>query len=164
MAPRDRERYEAHQAELLDALRNPATPPDGFDATDLAAASDSLIRKRARQVAAGWPALAHALGDDYLRTFEQFARSTPPPALGEGLADGFAFASALPDLEPTDEVRAELLLARAIFKLRRCTATPRRGPYIAIARLRDPNRILVVTRVPTIGRYHAAIRLPGSRS
>jgi hypothetical protein len=159
----DRERYAAQQAELLRALRDPGCSPDGFVAADLAAASSSLVRKRARQVAASWPALAHTLADDYLSRFAHFARTTPPPAGGEGLGDGLAFATTLDDLDASDEVRAEIALARGLFKLRKGTAAPRRGPYIGATRLGDPDRILLVTHLPGLGRFHAAIRIPGSR-
>ncbi|MDQ6778376.1 MAG: hypothetical protein M3071_19640 [Actinomycetota bacterium] len=162
MAP-DRERYAERQAGLLRALRDPAHAPDGFAAADLAAASGSLVRKRARQVAASWPAVAHALGEAYLSRFERFARTTPPPAVGDGLGDGLAFAGTLDDRERTDEVRAETMLARGLFTLRHGTAARRRGPYLAAVRLGDPHRILVVAHLPGVGRYHAAIRIPGSR-
>jgi hypothetical protein len=150
----DREDYGARQAELLAALRDPEKRPRGFEADDLTAASGSLVRKRARQVAASWPALAHELGEDYLTAFARFVRTTPPPVVGEGLADGLAFASSLRELELTDHVRAEILLARGALK---------RGLYLGVARLHDPHRILVVVRVPRLGRGHASFPIPGRR-
>lgn len=159
MAP-DRARYAARQAELLRALRDPEHPAAGFASADVAAASESLARKRARLVAASWPAVAHALGDRYLTRFEHFARTTPPPSVGDGLGDGLAFASSIVDLAASDDVRVEILLARGLFTLRDGTAAPRRAPYLSAARLRHPKRMLMVAYLPGVGRYHVAIRLP----
>jgi hypothetical protein len=155
----DRRRYGDEQAAFLHALRTGDPPPPGFAADDLAAASQSLIRKRARQVAADWPALVHALGPGYDEMFEGFARTTPPPVEGEGLADGFAFARQLGPDALTDDARAELLMARAIFTTRSGAARFRRGPFVAGARLREPHRLLLVLRMPGLGYRHVAIRL-----
>ena len=98
----DRARYELQQAALLRALQGRDAILNGFETEDLAAASESLLRKRARAVADSWPALTHALGGEFLIEFERFARATRPPREGEGIADGFRFANSL---DPTSSPR-----------------------------------------------------------
>lgn len=156
-----RSRYGEQQAAFLNALRTGESPPPGFAADNLAAASQSLIRKRARQVAESWPAVAHALGADYASAFERFARGTPPPAEGEGAADGFAFACGLDQTMLTDEARAELLLARAVFIHDRGSVRLRHSPFAAAARLQEPRRLLLVMNLPIVGPRHVTIRLGG---
>jgi hypothetical protein len=152
-------RYGEQQAAFLTALRTGESPPPGFAAEDLAAASHSLVHKRARQVQESWPALVHALGQDYARAFERFARTTPPPVEGEGAADGFAFACGLDPSTLTDEARAEVLLARAVFTLDDSGVRFRRRPLLAATRLDEPRRLLISMRLPLAGRRHLSIRL-----
>ena len=143
--------YADAQAALLRALIGGDAPPDGFDAAKAAVASRSLWRKRAHAVAAAWPALALGLGDRFDAAFEAYARAMPPPATGHGLADGLAFARALPRADLTQDGRVELLLARAVL----CE----RGVCAGAVRLRDPWRVLVVLRAPVIGRRRFAVAL-----
>ena len=145
MSAPDREAYAARQAQLLDALLRGDVPPTGFDAAQAGAAGGSLRRKRGRAVALAWPALALQLGDAFAARFDAFARTFDAPASGAPLQDGLAFARSLGRETPLrDDVRAELLLARAALR--------RRGVFAAAAWLRRPRRrLLVVARVPSLG-------------
>lgn len=162
MSP-DRARYGAEQSTLLGALRRAAPVPEGFDPDDLRAAGGSLLRKRAGAVARAWPALALSLGEDFPVVFEGFARSSPPPAAGDGAADGLAFAATLDRAALSEDARVELALARGAFKLRRGAACRRRGPYVAACVERRPARLLVIVHVPGVGVRHVAVTLAPRR-
>jgi hypothetical protein len=153
----DRVRYGAQQARLLGALRAGGSIPQGFVASDVRAAADSLLRKRAGAVVRSWPALIQSLGDDFLPAFERYARGNPPPAAGDGVADGLAFAASLDSGLLSDGAKAEVALARGSFSLRQGMARPRLGPYLAAHVLQHPTRLLVVFRLPGLGRRHIAI-------
>jgi hypothetical protein len=160
----DRDAYEARQAELLRALIRGDEFPGGFDAVKAAAAGRSLRRKRARAVAGAWPALEIALGDGFGARFDAFARETPPPAFGFGTSDGLAFARTLPAHALTDDVRVELLLARALVAGRAAVAMrARRGVFARAVALREPRRIVVVVRLPGLGRRGLVVPLARSR-
>lgn len=155
MSAPERAVYAAHQAQLLDALLHGDNPPQGFAAAQADAAGRALRRKRARAVARAWPALAIDLGDTFGAHFDVFARATDTPAPAGPLADGLAFARWIAaHARLGDDARAELLLARA--------ALHRRGPFVRIARLRQPHpRLLLVARLPwtgTIPHSHLALR------
>ena len=158
MSAPDREAYGARQAQLLDALLRGDEPPAGFDAAQAAAAGSSLRRKRGHAVAQAWPALAVALGDAFATRFDAFARTVDAPPSGSPLEDGLAFARTLDDLAALgDDVRAELLLARAALR--------RRGLFVAAAWLRRPRpRVLVVVRVPLLGALHRSVPRRGRRA
>jgi hypothetical protein len=155
----DRAEYEARQAALLRALHSGQPDLDGFDSDDVAAASRSLLLKRMRAAAGSWPALANSLGPAFADQFERFARTTPPPRVGDGLADGLAFATTLDRHALTAHARAELLLARGLFGVRNGRVIPRRWPFLAVAVLPEPRRLLVVIHLPGLGRRHASVRL-----
>ena len=160
----DRDAYEARQAELLRALMRGDAFPGGFDVAKAAAAGRSLRRKRARAVAGAWPALAIALGVGFAARFDAFARETPPPAFGFGTADGLAFARTLSPDERGDDVRVELLLARALVAGRGAGAMrARRGLFAGATVLREPRRILIVLRVPGLGRRGLVVPLARER-
>jgi len=162
--PADRDAYEARQAELLRALLRGNGFPDDFDAAKAHAAGRSLRRKRARGVAGSWPALALALGDEFDARFDAFARTTPPPSYGFGYSDGLAFARTLPAGELTEHARVELLLARAAIAGREGrTLRARRGPFAGAIALSEPRRILIVMRVPGLGRRGLVIPLGRAR-
>ena len=91
----DRERLAAEQAALVRALVDGGPVPAGFDPDRVQATAAALARKRAREVARAWPALAAELGDDFTARFLADAARRPPPARGGALADGLAFAGAL---------------------------------------------------------------------
>ena len=160
----DRAGYAAKQAALLAALLRGGDLPAGFSAAGARAASRSLRRKRVGAVRPAWPALAVALGASFDERFDAFARTTGPPAFGEGLADGLAFVSSLArPQELGDDVRVELLFARALLVRDRRRGggdwRPRRAPYVHIARLHHPHRLLFVVHLPGLGRRHAAVAL-----
>jgi hypothetical protein len=159
--PADRSRYEAEQAAFVRALIRGDAFPEGMDEEKAAAASRSLWRKRMRAVEASWPALAVSLGERYAERFEAYARALPPPAVGDGFTDGLAFARTLARSELTDDVRVELLLARATVAVTRRGGRfrDRRGVFVGALSLRDPRRILVVLRAPLIGRRQLVIPL-----
>jgi hypothetical protein len=161
MAPApDRERYEAEQAAFVRALLRGDGFPEDLDARKAAAGSRSLWRKRMRAVAAEWPALAVTLGERFEPSFEAFARAVPPPAVGHGLTDGLAFARTLSGGELTDDVRVELLLARAVVVGGRAGRfRERRGLFCGALSLREPRRILLVMRAPVVGRRIVAVPL-----
>lgn len=156
----ERDRLAAQQAAFLSSLQGRAAAPPGFDSDDLAAAGGSLLRKRLGAVTREWPALAHAMGESLPQAFAQYAQSTPPPAAGEGLADGLGFALSLGRHALTDQARVEILHARARFTTRHGRVIPRRGPFAGAVRLRHPTRVLVVVRLPGlgIGHFHLGAR------
>ena len=149
----DRAAYGARQAQLLDALLRGDEPPEGFAVAQAGAAGRSLRRKRARAVAAAWPALALDLGDGFAERFDAFARVVDAPPSGDPYADGRAFARALGrDVRLGDAARAELLLMRAGLR--------RRGMFLGAASLRRPHRrLLVAVRLPGLGARHRSFRL-----
>jgi hypothetical protein len=147
----DRAGYAARQAQLLDALLSGGESPAGFSAAQAGAAGRSLRRRRGRAVALAWPALALALGDAFGLRFDAFAREVAAPASGDPLQDGLAFALRLRQDGPLgDDVRAEVLLARAALR--------RRGVFVSAGRLRRPRpRLLVVARLPWVGAVHLTV-------
>lgn len=151
MSAPDRAGYAARQAQLLEALLRGDGYPEGFAAAQADAAGRSLRRKRGRAVAGAWPALALELGAAFDARFDAFARRADAPDPGDPLRDGLAFARRLERDAPLgDDARAELLLARA--------AAGRRRPFVGAVRLRRPYaRLLVVARLPWLGRIHASV-------
>ncbi|MEY2441784.1 MAG: hypothetical protein QOJ46_1210 [bacterium] len=162
--PADRARYEAEQGAFVRALIRGDGFPDELDARKAAAASRSLWRKRMRAVAAEWPALTVTLGERFEPRFEAFARTVAPPAVGHGVTDGLAFARTLPRDELTDDVRVELLFARAVVGGGRSGGRfrDRRGCFAGAVSLREPRRIVVVLRAPVVGRRVFVVALARS--
>jgi hypothetical protein len=160
----ERAAYEAQQAELLRALIRGNDYPQAFDAVKADAAGQALRRKRARAVANTWPGLAASLGDEFAPRFDQYARSLPPPAWGGGMTDGLVFARRLPAADLHDEIRIELLFARADIVSGRRDRPPRkrRGVFAAALLLHNPRRILIALRMPGLGRRNIVIALPRS--
>jgi len=101
------------QAALVASLVAGGSPPTGFDAARVDAVREQLLRKRAGEVAAAWPALAASLGDAWYATFRAWADGRPPRG---SLRDGWDFARSLSTLDPS--ARAELR-ARRWARLRR---------------------------------------------
>jgi len=158
----DRGAYGAHQAQLLDALLRGEDFPAGFAAAQAVAAGSALRRKRAHAVARAWPALALCLGDAFDVRFEAFTRGvsagTGAPACGDPLRDGLAFArsTAARGVPLGDDVRAEMLLARATLR--------RRAPWVRAAWLRRPyRRLLVVARLPRAGVWQRSLAFGRAR-
>jgi len=156
----DRSDYADQQSALLEALLRGGELPEGFAAANAQAASRSLRSKRVGALRHAWPALTVALGPSFDERFDAFARTTGPPAFGEGLADGLAFVSSLARQEQLDDnVRVEILFARAILVRDRRGWRPRRGLFVRVARLRHPQRLLFVVYVPRWGRRVATVAL-----
>lgn len=139
-----RDRLAAEQAALVRALVGGGPVPGGFDPGRVAATSEALARKRAREVARSWPVLAADLGEDFTSRFLADAARRPPPARGGALADGLAFARSLArQARLSPNARVEAMLAAAHLSAR---------PVRLAATLAGPPRRLVVTvRAPGLG-------------
>ncbi|EFC80322.1 DUF692 family multinuclear iron-containing protein [Parafrankia sp. EUN1f] len=122
----------AEQADLVRGLVAGGPDPAAFDPARLAATRAALLDKRAREVAAVWPALARMPG--FADRFARYAAGTPPHG---PVADGRAFAEA---------ARATLDIA-AVAELLAHTL-PGRPFAVRAGRAAD-------------GRAVAAVRLPG---
>jgi len=116
------------QAELVETLVQGGDVPAGFDTDRVTAAREQLLRKRAGEVAATWPALSASEGSDWYAHFSAWARGRPP--LGS-VRDGRDFARTLSTLDPA--AAAELharersgLLSRVLGRLRLATTSGRR--------------------------------------
>lgn len=163
MTPADRARLEAQQAELLRSLIRGEDFPAEFDEAKADAASRSLRRKRARMVAGDWPAVAGGLGESFAARFDAFARTTPPPRFGFGYTDGLAFTRTLSDDELSDDMRVELLLARAVVTGSPGELRARRGAFLGAVMLRAPRRLVIVHRTPRLGRRVHVVALGRAR-
>jgi hypothetical protein len=149
---RARERLAVAQAALVRALVGGGPAPGGFDPGRVAATSAALARKRAREVARAWPALAADLGESFTGRFVADAAHRPPPARGGALADGLAFARTLARegrLSPDARVEAMLAAARLSPRRARLAATLA-GP---------PRRLVVTVRAPGLGERWLSIPL-----
>jgi hypothetical protein len=105
-----REELARRQADLVAALVAGAPAPAGFDPTRIRATTEALLRKRAAEVAAQWPALRAELGPQWRTEFTGWARGRPPRG---SLRDGWDFARARAALGP----RAALELATRTVRL-----------------------------------------------
>jgi hypothetical protein len=150
VSPVDRDRLAAEQAALVRALVGGGPVPGGFDPGRVAATSEALGRKRAREVARAWPVLAADLGEDFTGRFLAEAAHRPPPARGGALADGLAFARSLTRqgrLSPNARVEAMLAAARLSARPVRLAATLA-GP---------PRRLVVTVRAPGLGEHWLSV-------
>jgi hypothetical protein len=139
-----RERLAAEQAALVRALVDGGPVPGGFDPERVRATAAALARKRAREVAREWPALAAELGEDFTGRFLAEAARRPPPPRGGALADGLAFADALARQgRLPSSARVERMLAAAHLSTR-----PVR---LAMAAAGPPRRLVVTVRAPGLG-------------
>jgi hypothetical protein len=137
-----RERLAAEQAALVRALVDGGPVPGGFDPERVRATAAALARKRAREVAREWPALAAELGEDFTGRFLAEAARRPPPPRGGALADGLAFADALARQgRLPSNARVERMLAAAHLSTR-----PVRLAMTAAGR-----RLVVTVRAPGLG-------------
>lgn len=149
MATDARQELAEAQTALLRALVGGAVIPDGFDARQVRAASDALVRKRARLVAKLWPALEGALGATFAPRFAAYAQRHPLPQIGGVLADGLVFVNeALTRGEATDAIRMERLRAQATLVYRPPWVSRRRWPTIQASWLRQSRRLAVVFSFP----------------
>ncbi|MGW0663383.1 hypothetical protein [Streptodolium elevatio] len=80
---------------MLAALVAGGPVPEGFDAERIRVQSVALAAKRREGVLRALPVLATALGDRWPRTFMEWARTHPKPAVGGSRADAVAFAKYL---------------------------------------------------------------------
>jgi hypothetical protein len=138
--PRSQRRtaYGTRQADLLDTLMRGDSYPAGFDHADAEIAGRALRRKRASAVRHAWPGLAGALGEDFEPRVDAFLRVHP--SSGDGLSDGLAFARRIGAGDPAvnDDIRVEIVLARA--QVAHC--------FVGVRRLRETSRVIVVVRTP----------------
>lgn len=139
------------QATLVGALVGGGPPAPGFDRTRVEATRQALLRKRAREAAKAWPALARDLGHTYLPRFLDYAASFSPPAVGGPHADGFCFAEQVrAGCALSDPARVELARARVQWLARGGRVRPRRVG-VAATILHRPRRVLVTGRLPGLG-------------
>jgi hypothetical protein len=137
-------RLGARQAALVRALVAGGAVPDGFDPERVAATAAALARKRAREVARAWPALAYQLGGEFTGRFVAYAAANPRPA-GGALADGLAFARTLQRAGLlAGEARAERLIAQA--RLARLAFAG-----AVLAGRGGSRRLVAVVRAPLLG-------------
>jgi hypothetical protein len=152
-----RARLAARETELVHALRGGPTPP-GLDPEMIALASAGITRKRARQVAKAFPALAGDLGADYDDAFAAFARANPPPD-GGALADGLAFASIVArERGLSDAAKLERMVAASTVTTRHGRLKRRRTPHISATLTRSPSGITIVASSPWIGTRVLSLR------
>jgi hypothetical protein len=151
-----RARLAAREAELVRALHGGPVPA-GLDEKMIGLTRDALARKRARQVARAFPALARDLGSEYQAQFVAFAETNPPQNEG-GLADGLAFgAYAARRWRLSDDSRVELMIAGSRLNGR---LEPRRGPYLAATATRRPAGVIIVARLPGLGIRVSSLYVP----
>ena len=151
------DRLAAEQAALVRALVAGGPMPEGFDQDRVRATAAALARKRAREVARAWPALAAGQGDAFTDRFVAFAAGRPPPATGGALADGLAFARHLAGHgHLSGDARVEALLAAARL-------SPRRVRLAATLAGRPP-RLVVLARAPGLGERGLSLRLGPTRA
>jgi hypothetical protein len=156
-----RSRLAARETELVLALHGGATPP-GLDEAMVALASAGIARKRARQVAKAFPALARDLGPSYQQTFAAYACANPPPE-GGALADGVAFgAVAAHDRPLSDAARVERMINAAMI-MRNGHLVPPRAPRLAAVIVRRPPGVVVLIRLPVAGTRVVSLRVPRLR-
>jgi hypothetical protein len=137
------------QAELLRALVDREPTPLEFDSSRLQAAADALSRKRCKEAANAWPALAHWLGKDFARRFASYARTSPLPSEGGPLADGWAFLDSLQRTERLpDRVRQERFAVGLRYVWHGRGLHARRGLALKILLLSKSRCLLIGWRCP----------------
>lgn len=140
------------QAALVRSLVADGDALPGFDAQRIEAAAAALASKRRREVAHTWPGLARALGDRFVRLFDEYAGQAPMPTLGGPRADGRSFARFLAQINLlTDEGRLEALQVDMHFKITPDGLIRRQGSTLQIAWLRTARRLVVALRLPLLG-------------
>jgi hypothetical protein len=145
-----RERLAAEQAALVRSLVAGGPVPDGFDPDRVRATAAALARKRAREVARVWPALAADLGDSFTDRFVAYAAGRPSPTPGGALADGLAFARDLARRgRLSGDARVEAMVAAARLSRRRV--------HLAATLAGRPPRLVVLARAPGLGERGLAI-------
>jgi hypothetical protein len=133
MGDAEREELARRQAELVGALADGAEPPADFDEDQVKLAARTLVRKRMRAVAKGWPETAGGLGAVFEPAFLDYARRHPLPE--DQRADGAGFAEFLAGRRLlADGGKVEWAFWRA-----------RRGWPVRVARVRGG--VVVVVRI-----------------
>jgi len=138
-----RARLGAAQHDLVAALVAGAPAPPGFAADRVAAAADALLRKRAREIAAVWPALAVELGARFADQVAGTLRGRPPAG---ALTDGWRVARELAAagwLPPA--ARTELATVEATHRIRAGRLVHRRG--VGLPATRTPSGLALAIRV-----------------
>ena len=135
-----RQRLAVEQGRLVDALTRRADTPPGFDPARIDLTATTLASKRAKTVAKLWPALAEAMGDQFLVQLKMFAAVHPSHPAGP-ISDAFAFAKWLDGhgLLPR-RVAADFLIAQL-----------RNGPPIGLRIRRGERRLFIGLRLPGLG-------------
>lgn len=111
-------RLREQQEELVRALVSGAPIPPGFDRGAVAAAAEVLLRKRGREIAEHYPALAHAAGPDFLERFVEWARHRPKTGTAADAAR-FARDAAVPWSRSKPSLRRRLRILPRSFRLGR---------------------------------------------
>ncbi|MEV4414334.1 hypothetical protein [Catellatospora sp. NPDC049609] len=117
------------QAELVRALVAGGVVPAGFDAGDVGATREALLRKRAEEVARAWPLLAAAAGPGaWPSAFAAWAAGRAPQG---SLRDGWDYARAH---RPRDPAAARELALRELLWAYdgKSAPKPRRGPALRL--------------------------------
>jgi hypothetical protein len=149
-----RARLAAEQATLVAALVGRGAAPPGFDAWRVSVTAAALARKRARAAARAWPGLARALGRRFGEVFAAYADAAPLPREGGPLADGRAFARWLAARGELPEAgRLQALAVDLRYADNPDGLTPRRGPALRAAWLRQSRRLIVAVRLPWLGEH-----------
>ena len=158
VSPEDRDRLAAMQAVLLQALTGSGVVPEGFDASRIHAAGESLASKRMRSAGRAWPALAASLGAEFALRFAAFAAMNPLPGQGGPLADGRAFARSLTSrggVSPrlSDGARLEIIAVDLRFRSagREGGLVTRRGFAAKVALLHTAREGVLAVRLPYFG-------------
>jgi hypothetical protein len=108
------------QADLGGALQGRVQIPPEFDKTKVAAAAQSLLRKRGGEIKLAWPELAKHLGKRFSNLFATFVATRNPPQPNP-VIDGYEFTVWLSSRE---RLPAEVILAVRRYESQR-TGRPR---------------------------------------
>lgn len=124
----------------------------------IALARAGIVRKRSRQVAKAFPALARDLGPDYEDAFAAFAGANPPHS-GGSLSDGLAFGIIVArERGLSDDAKLERMVAIAGVTTRGGRLTRRRMPHIGATVTRSSPGIVIVASGPGVGTRVLSLR------
>jgi len=139
-----RKALQKQQAELIRTLQGRIDVPAGLDESKVAAAVQSLLRKRGNEIKAAWPTLADYLGKRFRNLYSIFAASQTTPQ-SDPVIDGYLFAVWLSSRE---RLPAEVIVAVRRFESQ-CSGKPR------VWWQPDCRKVMIVWRWR--GRAHSAI-------
>jgi hypothetical protein len=111
MDDQSRARLAQRQAGLVAALVGGGAVPEGFDEARVRATENALLRKRAGEVGARWPALRAQFGAQWGATFAAWAQGRAPHG---SWRDGWDFAR---HLAARQQLRADAALDLAIAEV-----------------------------------------------